>query len=111
MFKKITYLLRDIKNLTIYGLNGPRALELLYVDPAIITSIQNERFYKSKDAGRVIKGRCLSTKMSPPLSYAALTDGGLSACKSFGGFSQTLSAVYSSQGGPRFQMMRDLAST
>lgn len=56
MFKKITYLLRDVKNLTIYGLNGPRALELLYVDPAIITSIQNERFYKTKDAGKVIKG-------------------------------------------------------
>lgn len=44
--------------------------------------------------------RCLSTKMSRPLSYAALADDGLSACKSFGGFSQTLSALLQFRIGP-----------
>jgi len=56
VFKKTVYILRDIKNTFLYGFNSPKSLELLYVDPSVITSIQAERFYKAKDAGRIIKG-------------------------------------------------------
>ena len=54
--------------------------------------------YGSKTIHRSL--RCLSTKMSRPLSYAALADDGLSAGKSFGGFSQTLSALLQFRMGP-----------